>query len=69
MFEKVLLQISWQILLSLEMSKQALVRTLHTQVLLIRKLFNDGKVTQRKLQSDPLENRFSQYRQLSEGRS
>ena len=48
------------------LSKQtsdALVRTLQAQALLIDKLFNDGYVyvIPRKLQSDPLENRFSQH--------
>ena len=55
------------------LSKQtsnALVRTLQTQALLIDELFHDGYVyvIPRKLQSGPLENRFSQYRQMSGGR-
>ena len=55
------------------LSKQtsdALVRTLQAQALLIDELSHDGYVyvIPRKLQSDPLENRFSQYRQMSGGR-
>ena len=54
------------------LSKQtsnALVRTLQAQALLIDELFHVFPyVIPRKLQSDPLENRFSQYRQMSGGR-
>ena len=55
------------------MSKEtsdAVVRTLQAQPLLIDELFNDGYlyVVPGILHSGPLENRFSQYRQMSGGR-
>ena len=48
----------------------ALIRTLYAQVLLVEELLNSGYeyVILRKLQSDPLEKPFSQYRQMSGGR-
>ena len=64
---------SWNNSSNFCLSKQtgnALVRTLRAHVLLIKDLFVDGYkyVVMRKLQSDPIENRFSQYRQMSGGR-
>ena len=52
---------------SSKQTSNALVRTLQAQALLIDELFHDGYVyvIPRKLQSDPHENRFSQYRQMS----
>ena len=51
-------------------TSKALSRTLRAQILLIEDLFNEGYqfVCMRKLQSDPLERRFGQYRQMSGGR-
>ena len=48
-------------------TSDALIRTLYAQVLLVKELLNSGYeyVILRKLQSDPLEKRFSQYRQMS----
>lgn len=55
------------------LSKQtanALVLTLRSHAMLIRELIAEGydHVMTRRLQSDPIENRFSQYRQMSGGR-
>ena len=55
------------------LSKQtsgAFIRTLRAQVSLIGELFDEGYnyVIPRKFQSDPLEKRFSRYRQMSGGR-
>lgn len=55
------------------LSKQtanALVLTLRSHAMLIRELLAEGYefVFTRRLQSDPIENRFSQYRQMSGGR-
>ena len=55
------------------LSKQtcnALIRTLRAQACLIEDLFDEGYefVCPRKFQSDPLERRFGQYRQMSGGR-
>ena len=56
------------------LSKQtsdAFIRTLRAQAALIDELLHSNEydyVIPRKLQSDPLENRFSQYRQMSGGR-
>ena len=49
---------------------KALITTLRSQAMLMRDLFSDGflYVMTRRLQSDPIENRFSQYRQMSGGR-
>ena len=51
-------------------TSDALIRTQYAQVLLVEELLNSGYeyVILRKLQSDPLEKRFSQYRQMSGGR-
>jgi len=51
-------------------TSDALVRTLRAQASLIEDLHSEGYdfVIPRKLQSDPLERRFSQYRQMSGGR-
>ena len=54
------------------LSKQtanALVLTLRSHAMLIRELLEEGYeyVMTRRLQSDPIENRFSQYRQMSGG--
>ena len=48
----------------------ALVTTLRAQVLLVEELLDDGYdyVMMARFQSDPLERRFSQYRQMSGGR-
>ena len=48
-------------------TSDALIRTLYAQVLLVEELLNSGYeyVILCKLQSDPLEKRFSQYRQMS----
>ena len=48
----------------------ALIRTLYAQVLLVEELLNSGYeyVILCKLQNDPLEKPFSQYRQMSGGR-
>ena len=55
------------------LSKQtahALITTLRAHAMLMKDLFEDGYqyVMTRRLQSDPIENRFSQYRQMSGGR-
>ena len=49
---------------------KVLITTLRSQAMLMRDLFSDGflYVMTRRLQSDPIENRFSQYRQMSGGR-
>ena len=49
----------------------ALVLTLHSQAMLIQELFEEGYefVLPRRLQSDVVERRFSQYRQVSGGTS
>ena len=59
-----------QLFVCQKQTSNALVRTLQAHTLLIDELFHDGYVyvIPRKLQSDPLENRFSQYRQMSGGR-
>ena len=51
-------------------TSKAFVSTLRSQAMLIQELFDDGfkYVFTRRFQSDPLENRFSQYRQMSGGR-
>ena len=51
-------------------TSDALIRTLYAQILLLEELLNSGYeyVILHKLQSDPLEKRFSQYRQMSGGR-
>ena len=51
-------------------TKSALVTTLHAQADLIDKLIDDGYefVRTARFQSDPIERRFSQYRQMSGGR-
>ena len=64
---------SWAESPSFCLSKQtsdAFVRTLRAQACLIEDLLNEGYsyVCPRKLQSDPLERRFGQYRQMSGGR-
>ena len=64
---------TWSSSPSFGLSKQtsnALIRTLKAQAMLIDELLNNGYdyVLMRKLQSDPLEKRFSQYRQMSGGR-
>lgn len=48
----------------------ALINTLRSQAMLIDELLNDGYdfVLTARLQSDPIERRFSQYRQMSGGR-
>ena len=49
---------------------KALITTLRGQAMLMQELLDDGYeyVLTRRFQSDPLENRFSQYRQMSGGR-
>ena len=64
---------SWSEISDFCLSKQtskALVLTLRSQSLLIRELLDNGYdfVLGRRLQTDPLEKRFSQYRQMSGGR-
>jgi WD40 repeat protein len=64
---------SWSEISDFCLSKQtskALITTLRSQSLLIKELLYDGYdfVLGRRLQSDPLEKRFSQYRQMSGGR-
>ena len=64
---------SWSEISDFCLSKQtckALILTLRSQSLLIRELLNNGYdfVLGRRLQTDPLEKRFSQYRQMSGGR-
>ena len=51
-------------------TSDALIRTQYAQVLLVEELLNSGYeyVILCKLQSDPLEKRFLQYRQMSVGR-
>ena len=51
-------------------TSDALIRILYAQVLLVEELLTSGYeyVILCKLQSDPLEKRFSQYRQMSGGR-
>ena len=64
----------WSVSPAFCLSKQtsdALIRTLHAQASLIDDLLSSEEYTfviPRKLLSDPLENRFSQYRQMSGGR-
>ena len=63
----------WNLSPNFCLSKQtsnALIRTLKSHAMLIRDLLNDGYeyVMTRRLQSDPIENRFSRYRQMSGGR-
>jgi hypothetical protein len=64
---------SWATISDFCLSKQtakALVLTLRSQAMLIKDLFNEDYTyfLTRRLQSDPIENRFSQYRQMSGGR-
>ena len=51
-------------------TSKAFVTTLRAQAMLMQERLNDGYeyVLTRRFQSDPLENRFSQYRQMSGGR-
>ena len=51
-------------------TSDALIRTVYALVILVEDLLNSGYeyVILRKLQSDPLEKRFSMYRQMSDGR-
>ena len=51
-------------------TSKAFVTTLRAQARLMQDLFDDGYeyIFARRFQSDPLENRFSQYRQMSGGR-
>ena len=51
-------------------TSDVLIRTLYAQVLLVKDLLNSGYeyIILRKLQSNPLEKRFSQCRQMSGGR-
>ena len=51
-------------------TSHAFVTTLRSHAMLMRELLNEGYqyVMTRRLQSDPIENRFSQYRQMSGGR-
>ena len=51
-------------------TSKAFVITLRGQALLMRELLDEGYefIFTRRFQSDPLENRFSQYRQISGGR-
>ena len=51
-------------------TSHALETTLRSHAMLMRELFNDGYqyIMTRRLQSDPIENRFSKYRQMSGGR-
>ena len=63
----------WQKSPFFTLSKQtssALITTLHSQAMLIDELIDEGYlyVLTSRLQSDPIERRFSQYRQMSGGR-
>ena len=51
-------------------TSSALINTLRSQAMLIDELLNDGYdyILTARLQSDPIERRFSQYRQMSGGR-
>ena len=51
-------------------TSKAFVTTLRAQAMLMKELLNEGYeyILTRRFQSDPLENRFSQYRQMSGGR-
>ena len=51
-------------------TSSALINTLRLQAMLIDELLNDGYdyILTARLQSDPIERRFSQYRQMSGGR-
>ena len=64
---------SWSRISDFSLTKQtsrALVITLRAQAMLMQELFHEGYcyIFTRRFQSDPLENRFSQYRQMSGGK-